>query len=351
MSSRYATIRWPRPKLSFIFEKKSAWMSLLLLLVLALLAVFSVGIGTLYISPLRTIQVMLGMGTGTMEANIILNFRLPRILLAGMAGMALALAGTILQAVVRNPLASPDVIGVTSGAAMMAVLYLAVFQVKTSIVWMPLFAFAGAAVVSAIIYFGAWKKGVSPLRMILVGLGVSALLEALKTLFLVFSPIFVTSQAKIWITGTVYGATWTSVKFFAPWLLLFIPLLFVLAGRLNIQVLGNELPVVLGGRIQLQRFALLVTAAALSGSAVAFVGGIGFVGLMAPHLSRKLVGGSHGLLLICSAIVGAILLIAADLIGRTVFAPRDVPAGVFTAVIGAPLLLYLLIKTKKKQTE
>ncbi|OXM82300.1 FecCD family ABC transporter permease [Paenibacillus rigui] len=348
MSSRYAAVRWPRLKLSFIFEKKSAWMIMFLLLVLALLSIFSVGIGTLYISPLRTIQVMLGTDAGSMEANIIWNFRMPRLVMAGLAGMALALSGTILQAVVRNPLASPDVIGVTSGAAMMAVLYLAVFNVKTSIVWMPLFAFAGAAAVSAFIYFGAWKKGVSPMRMILVGLGVTALLEALKTIFLIFSPIFVTSQAKIWITGTVYGANWTSVKFFTPWLLLFVPLLFVFAGRMNIQVLGNELPVVLGGRIQLQRFALLVTAAALAGSAVAFVGGIGFVGLMAPHLSRRLVGGSHGLLLICSAIVGGLLLMTADLIGRTIFAPRDVPAGVFTAVIGAPFFLYLLVKTKKK---
>jgi iron complex transport system permease protein len=113
-------------------------------------------------------------------------------------------------------------------------------------------------------------------------------------------------------------------------------------------VLGNELPVLLGGRIQLQRLAMIGTAAALAGSAVAFVGGVGFIGLMAPHLSRRLVGGSHGALLICSAIVGAILLVAADLIGRTFFAPRDIPAGVFTAVLGAPFFLYMLIKVKKQ---
>jgi iron complex transport system permease protein len=284
-----------------------------------------------------------------MEATIVWGFRLPRIMMAGLAGTALALAGTILQAVVRNPLASPEIIGINSGAAMMAVLFLAIFNAKMSIFWMPLFSFAGAAVVSIFIYLGAWKKGVSPMRMILVGLGVSALLEALKTLFLIFSPIAVLSQAKIWITGTVYGANWDTVRYFSPWLLFFLPILFILARRMNIQVLGNELPALLGGRIQLQRFALIFTAAGLAGSAVAFVGGIGFIGLMAPHISRRLVGGSHGVLLIGSAAVGAILLVTADLIGRTLFAPRDIPAGVFTAAIGAPFFLYMLIKAKKKR--
>ncbi|MDF2958846.1 MAG: iron transporter permease [Paenibacillus sp.] len=348
--SRHVAIRAKGLRFSLIIDKKGIRVLFTVMLFLAILMILSIGIGTLYISPWRTIQVLLdGPGGGAMEATVIWNFRLPRIIMACLAGMALALAGTILQAVVRNPLASPDIIGITSGAAMMAVLFLAIFNVKTSIFWMPLFSFAGAAAVALFIYLAAWKKGVSPMRMILVGLGVSALLEALKTLFLIFSPIAVLSQAKIWITGTVYGANWTSVQYFSPWLVLFVPVLFVLVRRLNIQVLGNELPVLLGGRIQLQRFALIFTAAGLAGSAVAFVGGIGFIGLMAPHISRRLTGGSHGALLVCSAMVGAILLVTADLIGRTLFAPRDIPAGVFTAVIGAPFFLYMLIKVKKKQ--
>ncbi|MDF2662908.1 MAG: iron transporter permease, partial [Paenibacillus sp.] len=217
----------------------------------------------------------------------------------------------------------------------------------SGVLWLPVFAFAGAAAVAVFIYVAAWKKGVSPTRMILVGLGVTALLEALKTLFLIFSPIIVASQAKIWITGTVYGANWSTVSYFAPWLLVLLPVMAVLVRRMDVQVLGNDLPIALGGRMQLQRFALIFTAAGLAGSAVAFVGGIGFIGLMAPHMSRRLVGGSHGVLLVCSAIVGAVLLVAADLVGRTVFAPRDVPAGVFTALLGAPFFLYMLVKVKK----
>jgi iron complex transport system permease protein len=349
--SRYKTIRVSRLRLSLLFEKKAGWMLLALLLLLAALALVSIGVGTLYISPYRTLQVLFGEAAGqSMEATVIWNFRIPRLLLACMAGMALALSGTILQGVIRNPLASPDIIGVTSGAAMMAVLFLAFFNQTLSVRWMPVFAFAGAAAVAGFIYFAAWKKGISPMRMILVGLGVSALLEAFKTLFIIFSTIIVASKAHIWITGTVYGASWKEVQYFTPWLLLFLPILFLLVRRLNIQVLGDELPVTLGARVQLQRLGLIATAAALAGSAVAFVGGIGFIGLMAPHISRRLVGGSHGVLLVCSAIVGAIILVTADLIGRTVLPPRDIPAGVFTAVIGAPFFLYMLMKVKKKQS-
>jgi iron complex transport system permease protein len=348
--NRYMTARSERLRVSFLVDKKKMGMLVATMLFLLMLAIVSIGAGTLYVSPWRTLQILwAGPHGDAMETVVIWNFRLPRLVMASLAGMALALAGTILQGVVRNPLASPDIIGITSGAAMAAVLFLALFSLKTSIFLMPLFAFTGASLIAVFIYVAAWKKGVQPSRIILVGLGVSALLEALKTLFLIFSPIAVLSQAKIWLTGTVYGANWDTVLFFSPWLILFLPILFTLARHLNIQVLGNELPILLGGRLQLQRFALIFTAAGLAGSAVAFVGSVGFIGLMAPHISRRIVGGSHGLLLVCSAIVGAILLVAADLMGRTLFAPRDIPAGVFTAVIGAPFFLYMLIKVRRQQ--
>ncbi|UKS28453.1 iron ABC transporter permease [Paenibacillus sp. HWE-109] len=348
--NRYATFRSERLRVSFLVDKKKMGMLFVSMLILLILSIVSIGAGTLYISPLRTLQILWAGPHGeAMESIVIWNFRLPRLLMACLAGMALALAGTIMQGIVRNPLASPDIIGITSGAAMAAVLFLAIFNLKTSIFLMPVFAFVGALLVSVFIYLAAWKKGISPSRIILVGLGVSALLEALKTLFLIFSPIAVLSQAKVWLTGTVYGANWDTVLYFSPWLILFLPILFTLSRRLNIQVLGNELPILLGGRLQLQRFALIFTAAGLAGSAVAFVGSVGFIGLMAPHISRRIVGGSHGILLVCSAVMGAILLVAADLVGRTLFPPRDIPAGVFTAVIGAPFFLYMLIKVKRQQ--
>lgn len=344
--SNYQNVRVHRLNLSVLFEKKAVKVLFTLFIVLLILAVMSIGAGSLYVSPLQIIEILLGGGPSA-ESTVVLKFRLPRFLLACMAGMAFALSGVILQSIVRNPLASPEIIGVNSGASMMAVLFLALFNETLSISWMPLFAFGGAAGVAFAIYTTAWKKGVSPMRIILIGFGVTALLEACKTLFLIFGPIWRTSQAQVWITGTVYGSSWKEVLGYFPWLLIFVPILFFLVRHLNIQLLGDELPVSLGARVQLQRFVLLVVATALSGSAIAFAGGIGFIGLMAPHISRRLVGSSHGALLVCSAIVGAIILVAADLLGRTLLPPRDIPAGVFTSVIGAPFFLYLFVKVKK----
>jgi iron complex transport system permease protein len=348
VKQKYWTIRIRRLKLSLLLERRAGWLLFLLAMALLMLAVVSIGTGNMQISPVRTLAVLLGGGEQT-ETTVIWKLRMPRVLLAMLAGMMLALSGVILQGVVRNPLASPDIIGINSGASMMAVMFLAWFNETLSVQWMPVFAFLGAAGAACFIYFAAWKRGVSPLRMILIGFGVTALLEAAKTLFLIFGPIWRTSQAQIWMTGSVYGAGWKEVTSLAPWLLLLLPILFVLVRRLNIQVLGDELSVGLGGRVQLQRFVLIGAATGLSGYAIAYVGGIGFIGLMAPHIGRRLVGGSHGPLLICSALIGALLLVAADLLGRTVLPPRDIPAGVFTAIIGAPFFLYLLIRIKRQQ--
>ncbi|MGQ3478666.1 FecCD family ABC transporter permease [Paenibacillus sp. TY11] len=319
----------------------------ILIVVFLIFVLLSTGIGTLYIPPLHVLSILAG-GGETMEATVVLNLRLPRLMLAALVGAALALSGTVLQAVIRNPLASPEIIGVNSGASMMAVLFLALFNETLGIVWLPLFAFCGAAGVALIIYTAAWKKGVSPMRIILIGFGVTALLEAWKTLFLIFGPIWRTSQAQVWMTGTVYGTTFNEVYSFLPWLIIFIPVLFLLMRSLDIQLLGDELPIGLGSRVQLLRFALIFISAGLAGAATAFAGGIGFIGLMAPHISRRLVGGSHRSLLWCSALIGAILLVAADFAGRTLFPPRDIPAGVFTAVIGAPFFLYLLIQVRRR---
>ncbi|MFF2481733.1 FecCD family ABC transporter permease [Paenibacillus sp. NPDC058071] len=321
----------------------------LLLLLLAVCGIISIGIGTLWINPLRVIQLLFTGDSHSTEGLVVWNFRMPRFLLAVLAGAALAVSGVVLQGVVRNPLASPDIVGVTSGASMVAVFYLAFLNEQWGFGFMPLFTFAGAALVSFFIYLFSWKKGVSPFRMILVGLGVSALLEAGKTLFLIFSPIFLTSQAQIWITGTIYGAKWENVFALLPWIGVLFPLLLMMSRQLDIQILGEETTISLGGRVQAQRIALIGIASALAGSAIAYVGGIGFIGLMAPHIARRLVGGSHFVLLIASAIVGAILLGGADLMGRLLFQPKDIAAGVFTAVLGAPFFLYLLMKKKSKE--
>lgn len=211
---------------------------------------------------------------------------------------------------------------------------------------MPLAAFAGAAILAFLVYFLAYKDGVSPIRLVLIGIGLASLMKALTTLMMVFGPIYQASQANIWITGTVYGSNWDNVAILVPWTLVFLVLAFILARNVNIQELGDDIAMGVGSTVQKYRFLLLMVSTALIGGAVAFGGGIGFVGLMAPHMARRMVGSAFGALLPASALIGGILVMAADLIGRTLFSPLEIPAGVFTASIGAPYFIYLLFKTR-----
>lgn len=343
--SKYRPFRLKKLPVSFLIEKRAVLVLSVLLLLTAAVVVVSTGIGTAYISPFEVVKVFFGQGSDT-ETLIVEKFRMPRVLIGVLIGAALAVSGAILQGIIRNPLASPDIIGINSGGAVMAVLFIAVFNETLSISWLPFFAFFGAATTMVFIYFAAWKRGVSPLTLVLVGIGVAALLEAVRTVMIVFSPIYQASQAFVWITGSLHAANWNDVYTLLPWIVVFIPVLFVVARHVNIQAMGDEIAKGVGSAVQRQRFVLLFVCTALAGAAVAFGGGIGFVGLMAPHMARRIVGGSFGAVLPTSALIGATVVVVADLVGRTAFAPLDVPAGVFTATIGAPYFIYLLIKTR-----
>ena len=348
--SKYKNFRPLKGKMSFLIDRKAAVLLLILLIVTFMVLVISTGIGDMKINPLTVVKVLFG-GGPEMEKLIITSFRLPRIIVALAVGMSLAVAGGILQGMIRNPLASPDVLGITGGAAVAVVAFLAVFSDKNnaltvSIAWLPLAAFLGSGIVAFLVYFLAWKNGVSPIRLVLIGIGISTLMQALTTLMMIMGPIYQAAQANIWITGTVYGSNWKNVATLVPWTVIFLLIAFIVARTINIQELGDEVAAGLGGKVQKQRFLLLMISTALIGSSVAFAGGIGFVGLMAPHMARRLVGSSFGALLPTAALLGGILVMIADLIGRTLFSPLEVPAGVFTAGIGAPYFIYLLFKTR-----
>ncbi|CAH2714430.1 putative siderophore transport system permease protein YfhA [Neobacillus rhizosphaerae] len=348
--NNYKNVRLFNGKMSFLIDRKATIIFTILLLITFIVFVVSTGIGEMKINPFTVIKVFFG-GGPEMESLIIKSFRLPRIIVALMVGISLAVAGGILQGMIRNPLASPDVLGITGGAAVAVVAFLALFSDKNnaltvSIGWLPLAAFVGAGVVAFLVYFLAWKNGVSPIRLVLIGIGISTLMQALTTLMMIMGPIYQASQANIWITGTVYGSNWKNVATLVPWTVIFLILALIAARTINIQELGDEVATGLGSKVQKQRFLLLMISTALIGSSVAFAGGIGFVGLMAPHMARRLVGSSFGALLPTSALLGGILVMVADLIGRTMFSPLEVPAGVFTAGIGAPYFIYLLFKTR-----
>jgi iron complex transport system permease protein len=348
--NRFIGKRWLKDRVSMLVDLSAMKKIMILGVITLLVLVMSTGIGDLKIAPWKVVSVFFGGGT-SLEQLVVTSFRLPRIIIALLAGMALAVAGGILQGMIRNPLASPDIIGITGGAGAAVVAFLTVFSnddntLMVSIKWLPVAAFIGAAVIAFLVYFLAWRKGVSPVRLVLIGIGISALTQALTTLLMILGPIYRASQANIWITGTVNGSDWQDVWILLPWSLVFILLSFFITRQLNIQELGEEIATSVGGNVQRQRFLLLLKSTALVGGAVAFAGGIGFVGLMAPHMARRMVGSSFGALLPTAAFIGGILVMVADLIGRTLFLPLEVPAGVFTAAIGAPYFIYLLFKTR-----
>ncbi|MEH6493279.1 FecCD family ABC transporter permease [Halopseudomonas sp.] len=302
----------------------------------------ALSLGKVVLSPVNVLQLLLNGGDPQL-LFIVEQLRLPRLLLAALVGAGLALSGLILQSMVRNPLASPDLLGITSGASAGAVLYLSFLSALIGAQWLPLAAMLGAGLAALAIYLLAWKQGVSPLRLVLIGVGVSALLAAVTTFTLVFSPLTTTLSAYVWLTGSVYGASWAEPQALALWLLAILPLLVWLARKVQVQQLDDALAQGVGLRLQGLRAGLLLVSVALAGAAVAWGGAMAFVGLIAPHIARRLVAPGFVGQALMAALVGGNLVMLADLAGRTLFLPLDLPAGIFVAVLGTPYFLYLLI--------
>ncbi|ABE58398.1 FecCD family ABC transporter permease [Chromohalobacter israelensis] len=277
-------------------------------------------------------------------AFIVWELRLPRILLAVLAGAALAVAGAILQGIVRNPLASPDVIGITSGAAMGAVIFLALFGTTLSVHWLPAAALLGALLSALLMFSLAWKHGITPMRMVLVGIGLSAAAGSVTTLLIVISDDTAAMTAYVWLTGSLYAAQWQDVLGMLPWLLVTVPLCLSQARHLSVMALGDHVARGLGVNLPCCRLLLMGCSVILAGTAVAFAGGLGFVGLIAPHIAARLVGQDFLRRLPVTALVGALIVLHADLLGRVAFLPKDLPAGIFVSGVGAPFFVYLLYR-------
>lgn len=320
-------------------------MVLAVLVLLALFSlVFNVSQGEYPVPPLEVLKTILGLPANPDYAFVINTLRLPRALVALLVGMALATAGTILQGLTRNPLAAPEIIGINSGASLVAVALIVLWPgLPTGL--LPVAAFLGGLGAAIAIYLLAWNQGSSPIRLILVGIGLTALTSSLTSLMITFGEINAVSQALVWLTGSVYGRSWSHLWPLLPWLVVFIPLALLLARDLDSLALGDPLARGLGSRVEWTRSLLLLCTVALAGAAVATAGTIGFVGLMAPHLARQLVGPSHAGLIPTAGLTGACLVELADIVGRLAFAPIELPCGVITAVVGAPYFLWLLHRT------
>lgn len=320
--------------------------AILSLLAISVLVV-SISYGEYDISPLEVLQTILGQATDDSRHELVVwTFRMPRILVAFMVGAALAVSGTLLQGITRNPLADPGILGVTSGASLAAVAMIVWLDVPLR--WLPFAAFGGASVMAIIIFALSWKGGSAPVRLILVGVGMAAVANALTNLMIVFGEITQVQQATVWLAGSVYGRGWEHVQTIALWLVILLPITILLSRQLNTLGLGDDLARGLGLRVEFQRILLLILSVALASVAVSVSGTIGFIGLVAPHITRRLVGPSHEGLVPTSALLGGVLLMFSDLIGRWVISPSELPVGIVAAMIGAPYFAYLLYQTRNQ---
>ncbi|MFT4401853.1 Fe(3+)-citrate ABC transporter permease YfmE [Bacillus sp. SW14] len=326
-------------------QKRPLLAILILAVLLIVLSIISIGFGALYISPDAVVTNLLGMDQSF--EFIIQQYRLPRILLAILAGAGLAAAGVILQGVIRNPLASPDVVGISKGSGLAAMAVILMFP-ESPVYVLPFSAFAGAAIIAVLLLMIARKKGIQPSSLALSGIALGAVCHAGMQYMMVKFPGDV-NAALIWLTGSLWGRNWEEVKLLAPWLLILLPIICILIPKLDLMSLGDELAQGLGENANRLRFILIFTAVALAGSCVAVVGSIGFIGLLAPHIARRLTGEKAKYLLPASALIGAIILLIADTLGRSIMPPVEIPAGILTAVIGAPYFLYLLKFEARKQ--
>ncbi|MFE0623058.1 FecCD family ABC transporter permease [Priestia aryabhattai] len=315
----------------------------ILFLCLIITILISLGVGAVYISPGEIFQQIIGSSSGS--SFILTNYRIPRTLIAIVVGAALAVAGAILQGILKNPLASPDVIGVTKGAGLFAVFILIVCP-TASMLLLPLSAFLGAAAIAVILMVFSYSQGAKPHTLALVGVALGAICQAGIQYFMIKFPDDVNTTL-LWLTGSLWGRGWNELWMLIPCGVL-VPFIIIFASKLDILNLGDEIAVGLGERTKYVRYTLLSMAVILTGLSVAVVGSIGFIGLIAPHIGRRLVGSRSKFLLPVSAAVGALFLLIADSLGRGVMPPVEIPAGIVTAVIGAPYFLYLLRREQKK---
>ncbi|TBR41624.1 iron-dicitrate transporter subunit FecD [Marinomonas agarivorans] len=273
---------------------------------------------------------------------IISDLRLARIVIALLAGAALGLSGCLIQGVIRNPLAAPDLMGVSAGASVAATVLFLLFP-ALSLGWLIPVAIFGALATLGLLLLLLRHSNLGPTQLVLTGIALSIWLTAFTDWLLVSHPQQ-TNAALVWLTGSLWGRGWNQVWVLLPWFLVFLPCSLMMAFKLDLLVLGDETAQSLGVDVVKTRRWILFLAVVLAAVSVAVCGTLSFVGLIAPHLARLLVGGDHLRTLPAAAMIGALLVLIADLFARTLFAPLELPAGIFTALIGAPYFLFLLTR-------
>lgn len=321
-------------------NKKLAFLVLTLLLIASL--VFAVCVGSVNVTFQNILDAFGGRAGGT--AGIIRDIRLPRIAMAVLVGAGLSVSGVLLQGVMRNPLADPGITGISSGASVVVMILMLYFPAATAS--LPVFGFLGGVLACLLIYSLAWKKGLSAIRIVLAGVAVNSMLGGVTSMISILNSESL-SGVLTWLNGSLSKKSWDQVRMMAVYMAVGLALAFVLARSCDILALGDKNTKSLGYSPNLLRILISAVAVFLAGTTTSYVGVIGFIGLVIPHISRMLMGSAHKVLIPFSGICGAVVLLLADTIGRTVAAPYEIPVGVITTVLGGPFFLYLLRKDRK----
>ncbi|CAM3865254.1 Fe(3+) dicitrate transport system permease protein FecD [Vibrio aerogenes CECT 7868] len=307
------------------------------LLVISLILSISFGAVTI-----EWTQLIAGLSNQGDQAFTIYEYRLPRALLAVIAGAMLSVSGVLVQGVIRNPLASPDILGISHGAGLAAVLFMVLFP-EQNIAYIPWIALLGG-LFAALFLVLIVRGNLAPVTLAVTGIALSALFASVIDFVLLIHP-FEINNALLWLTGSLWGRGWEQLNLLLPWALL-LPVALAFAHPLNLLVLGETRAETLGLHVYLMKGLSLFLAVCWTSAVVSFCGPVSFLGLVAPHIARRLYGGRHQAIIPSSMLIGAIILVFADFCARVIAPPIELPAGIFTALVGAPYFLYLLMKMR-----
>ena len=316
----------------------------LFLVAIFIVAVISVAKGTINFESKEIFQAFFKASDNQLANQIIYNVRLPRILTGLLVGMNLAVAGALLQGILRNPLASPQIIGVNAGAGLAAISVMILLPGQIALI--PPAAFGGALLATLLVYGLSRSQGnASTVHIILAGVAVAALLNALTSGLMILNSDEL-SVTYSWLLGGLSGRGWAFFQLLLPYSIAGLIAALLLSPKLNLFSLGDEVSQSLGVSVETYRIILIIVAAILAGCAVSVAGTIGFIGLIAPHMGRLLVGEDYRFLTPLSAMIGGVLLLLADLVARTIFQPVELPVGIITAILGTPFFIFLLYQRK-----
>ncbi|MBO7743122.1 iron ABC transporter permease [Paenibacillus sp. MWE-103] len=337
------------------YENKVAFRNIAIVLMcacaLAVSFIVSMKTGHAKLSALDTLRTLFGGGTER-ENVILFDFRLPRITLSILVGAGLALSGCTVQGVTKNAMADPGLLGITAGAGLMVILFTMFVGTESflSIFTLPFLALLGAGLTAILITVLAYKKtdGIAPMRLILTGIAMQAGISALTIVLVIKLSEEQYDFVAAWRAGDIWGSNWQFVIALLPWLLILIPYLMYNSRKLDVLSMSDDTAYSLGVSVVKQHRKLLFVSVALAASCVSVSGSISFVGLIAPHLARRLVGSRHSILIPVCALVGAVLVSVADTLSRVILPPAGIPTGIIVAIIGAPYFLYLLATANER---